>query len=283
MARWFVQFKQVVRRLGRAPMFTAITLLTLAIGVGANTVIFTVVENVLLKALPYPDPGRLIGVWYQAPGINFKGDLNIAPSHYFINREQNKTLEDIGVYTGDAFNITGSGEPEHVQGLDVTDGTLPVLGVRPVIGRLFTRQDDTAAAPKTVMLSYSYWQRKFGRASAVIGQTLTVDGEARQIIGVLPRDFQFLDYDKVDLVIPFQWDRSKTHLGNYSYEGLARLKPGVTIQQATADLNRLIPIAFNSFPPPNGFSKSLFESTHMYSTPHPLKKDVIGDIGNVLW
>jgi predicted permease len=264
-------------------MFPVITLLTLAIGVGANTVIFTVVENVILKPLPYPDAGRLIGVWYRAPGINFKGDLNIAPSHYFINREQNKTLEDIGVYNGDSFNITGAGEPDHVPGLDVSDATLRLLGVKPVIGRLFTRQDDLAGAPKTVVLSYGYWQGKFGRASAVIGQTLTMDGEARQIIGVLPRDFQFLDYDRVDLVIPFQWDRSKTHLGNYSFEALARLKPGVSMEQAGADLNRLIPIAFHTFPPPDGFSEKLFEQVGLSATVHPLKKDVIGDIGNVLW
>jgi len=284
MALWIAQLNQVMRRLGRAPMFTALTLLTLAIGVGANTVIFTVVENVILKPLPYPDSNSLIGVWYQAPGIKFAGDyMNIAPSHYFVNRDQSKTLEDIGAYDGDSFSVTGSGEPEQIPGLDVTDGTLPLLGVKPALGRLFTRQDDTPAAPKTVVISYAYWQKKFGGATSAIGQTLIMDGVARQVIGVLPRSFQFLDYDKVDLLIPFQWDRSKMHLGNYSYEGLARLKPGVTMEQATADLNRLVPVAFNSFPPPDGFSKSLFESTRMSSSLHPLKKDVIGDIGNVLW
>ena len=284
MAKWFAQLRQVTRRLGRAPMFTAITLLTLAIGIGANTVIFTVVENVIMKPLPYPDANRLVGVWYQSPAIKFAGDyLNIAPSHYFINREQSKTLQDIGAYDGDSFNVTGSGEPEHVQGLDVTDGTLPLLGVKPAQGRLFTRQDDTASAPKTVILSYGYWQKKFGGATSVIGKSLVMDGTSRQIVGVLPRGFQFLDYDDVNLVIPFQWDRSKTKLGNYSFEALARLKHGVTMEQATADLNRLVPITFNTFPPPDGFSRALFQSAHMTSSLHPLKRDVIGDIGNVLW
>lgn len=283
METLLAQLKQILRRLGRAPLFTAITLLTLAIGIGANTVIFTVVENVLLKPLPYPDAGRLIGVWYRAPGINFSGDLNIAPSHYFINREENKTLQDIGVYDGDSFSVTGSGEPEQVRGLDVTDGTLPLLGVKPAVGRLFTHDDDLPSSPKTVLLSWSYWQRKFGGASSVIGRTITMDGVTRQVVGVLPRDFQFLDYDKVDLVIPFQWDRSKMHLGNYSFEALARLKPGVTMEQATSDLNRLIPVAFRSFSPPDGFSEKLFEQAHLSTSLHPLKKDVIGDIGNVLW
>src|ERR1700679_3795628 len=105
MAMLIAQFRQVLRRLSRAPMFTAITLLTLAIGVGANTVIFSVVEGVLLKPLPYPQADRLIGVWHTAPGINIK-DLNMAPSNYFIDREQSTTLQDIGAYDGDSVNVT---------------------------------------------------------------------------------------------------------------------------------------------------------------------------------
>src|SRR6516164_3481966 len=126
-----VQLGQVIRRLSRAPLFTAITLLTLAIGIGANTVVFGVVEGVLLKPLNYPHPENLIGVWTSAPGINIP-NLNISPSLYFTYREQNKTLEDIGLYDGDAVNITGIGQPEHVGALDVTDGTLPLVGARPV-------------------------------------------------------------------------------------------------------------------------------------------------------
>src|SRR5271163_3374187 len=186
------RLRQVLRRLGRSPLFTTITLITLAIGVGANTVIFSVVEGVLLKPLPYPHAEQLIGVWHTAPGIGMK-ELNMAPSIYFIDREQNTTLQDIGAYSGDALNVTGAGEPEHVPGLDVTDGTLPILGVVPALGRLFTRQDDSPDAPQTVVLSYGYWQSKFGGASSAIGRALTVDGKPRVIIGVLPKGFQFLD------------------------------------------------------------------------------------------
>ncbi|MGA3049519.1 MAG: ABC transporter permease [Terracidiphilus sp.] len=282
MTTLMTQLKQVLRRLGRAPMFTAITLLTLAIGVGANTVIFSVIEGVLLKPLPYPDADRLIGVWHSAPGVNIK-DLNMAPSVYFIDREQNTTFEDIGAYDGDAVNVTGSGQPEHVRGLDVTDGTLPLLGVTPALGRVFTRKDDTAGAPQTVLISYAYWQQKFGGASSVIGTSITVDGTARQIIGVLPRDFHFLDFPDAAIVMPFQWDRSKIKLGNFSQRALARLKPGVTMQQASADMARLLPITMRSFPPPDGFSVSLFEKAHFLPNLRPLKQDVIGDIGKVLW
>jgi predicted permease len=276
------EFRQVLRRLGRAPLFTAIVLITLAIGVGANTVIFSVVAGVLLKPLPYPHPEQLIGVWHTAPGINLK-ELSIGPFLYFIDREQSTTLRDIGAYDGDAFNITGAGEPEHVRGLDVTDGTLPILGVVPALGRLFTRQDDSPGAAATVLLSCRYWQQKFGGASSAIGRSITVDGKPREIIGVLPRGFRFLDYEEAALVIPFQWDRSKTTLGNFSYQALARLKPGVTMREASADLARLIPIALRSFPVPPGFSIQLFENALLAPYVRPLKQDVVGDVGNVLW
>jgi predicted permease len=276
------QLRQVFRRLSRAPLFTAITLLTLAIGIGANTVVFAVVEGVLLKPLSYPHPESLIGVWTSAPGINIP-NLNISPSLYFTFREQNATLEDIGVYNGDAVNVTGIGQPEHVSALDVTDGTLPLVGARPVLGRLFTRSDDQPNAPKTAILSYGYWQRRFGGSSSVIGRSVTMDGTAHEIVGVLPRGFQFLDYSEADIMLPMQWDRSKTKLGNFSFEALARLKAGVTIKQAAADLGRLISVANHSFPAPDGFAVSLFEKANIQSNLHPLKKDVVGDIGNILW
>jgi len=282
MAMLIGQLRQVLRRLSRAPMFTALTLLTLAIGVGANTVIFSVVEGVVLKPLPYPHADELIGVWHTAPGIKI-ADLNMAPSIYFIDREQSTTLQDIGVYDGDAVNVTGSGEPEHVLGLDVTDGTLPLLGVKPALGRLFTRKDDSPGAPETVLISYGYWQKKYGSASSVIGTSITLDGRTRQIIGVLPKGFHFLDYPDVSIMMPFQWDRSKIKLGNFSQRALARLKPGVTMEQASADMARLLPITFRSFPAPDGFSPALFQKARISPNLRPLKQDVIGDIGKVLW
>jgi len=282
MTMFFDQLRQVLRRLSRAPLFTAITLLTLAIGVGANTVIFSVVEGVLLKPLPYPHAEQLIGVWHTAPGIGIK-ELNMCRSIYFIDREQNTTFQDIGVYDGDAVNVTGAGEPEHVRGLDVTDGTLPLLGVTPALGRLFTRKDDTAGAPETVLISYAYWHQKYGGASSVIGASITVDGRTRQIIGVLPRGFQFLDYADAAIIMPFQWDRSKVKLGMFSVRALARLKPGVTMEQASADMARLLPITFRSFPAPDGFSPAIFDKAHISPNLRPLKQDVVGDIGKVLW
>lgn len=276
------QLRQVLRRLGRAPLFTFITLVTLAFGVGANTVIFSVLEGVLLKPLPYPHPEQLIGVWHTAPGVGIE-NLNMSPSIYFIDREQNTTFQDIGAYNGDSLDVTGTGEPEQVRGLDVTDGTLPMLGVKPALGRLFTREDDSPGSPDTVLLSYGYWRQKFGGASSVIGRSITVDGKPREIIGVLPQGFHFLDYEDASLIVPFKWDRSKVKLGNFSYEALARLKPGVTMAQASADVARMLPIANRTFAAPDGFSVALFEKAKIAPNLRPLKQDVVGDVGKVLW
>jgi predicted permease len=282
MATFTDQLRQVLRRLGRAPLFTLITLITLAAGVGANTVIFSVLEGVLLKPLPYPQSERLIGVWHTAPGVGIK-ELNISPSIYFIDREQNSTLQDIGAYTGDSISVIGAGEPEQVRGLDVTDGTLPILGVKPALGRLFSGEDDLPGTPETVLLSYEYWQQKFGGAPSVLGRSITADGKSREIIGVLPQGFHFLDEPDPTLVVPFKWDRNKIKLGNFSYQALARLKTGVTMAQASADLARLLPIVNQSFPAPEGFSIKLFEKAQFAPLLRPLKDDVVGDIGNVLW
>ncbi|MGH9453242.1 MAG: ABC transporter permease [Terriglobia bacterium] len=276
------QFRQVLRRLGRAPMFTAITLITLAVGVGANTAIFSVLEGVLLKPLPYPHPEELVGVWLTAPGVNLK-DVEASPSTYFVFRDQSRTFQDIGLYSGDSVTVTGRAEPEHVQALDVTDGTLPILGVPPMLGRGFTRTDDLPGSPETVMLAYGYWRHKFGGDRSVIGRNITVDGKPREIIGVLPKSFRFMDWDVPALILPFKFDRSKTFLGNFSYEAVARLKPGATLAQASADVARMLPIVNRSFQAPPGFSLKLFEDAHIGPNLRPLKQDVVGDVGNVLW
>src|SRR6267142_351546 len=276
------ELKQVLRRLGRAPLFTVITLVTLAAGVGANTVVFSVLEGVLLKPLPYPKPDELVGVWLTAPGIQLK-EAELSPSDYFIYREQNRTLQDIGLYTGDSMNVTGLAEPEQVPGMRVTDGTLPLLGIPPMLGRTFTKQDDSPGAPETAVLTYGYWRRRFGGDSSAVGRNIIVDGKSRQIIGILPQRFHFLDWEDPAVITPFQFDRNKTHLGNFSYDGLARLKPGVTVDQVNADVARMLPIVMTSFPAPPGFSLKLFEDAHIGPNVRPLKRDVVGDVGSVLW
>ena len=282
MKAFLVQLKLVFRRLARAPLFTVITLITLAAGVGGNTVVFSVLEGVLLKPLPYPKPGELIGVWHTAPGINIV-DLNMSPSNYFIYREQNQTFQDIGVYSGDRLTLTGVAEPERLDALDVTDGTLPLLGIPPLLGRTFTRQDDSPGAPDTVVITYGFWHKKFAGSPSVLGQAILLDGKPRQIIGVMPANFHFLDQPDPAVIVPFKWDRDKITLGNFSQQALARLKPGVTLQQANTDIARMLPIVQRSFPAPPGFSIKLFDDAHIGPNLRSLKNQVVGDVGNTLW
>ena len=216
-------------------------------GIGANTVVFSVVDGVLLKPLNYPQSDQLIGIWHAAPGVNLP-EINMGAFMYFTYREQNTTFQDIGCYRTDSLSVTGIGQPEHVEGVDVSDGTLPILGVKPALGRLFTRQDDQPNAARTVMLSYGYWQRRFGGSNSAIGRSITIDGTAREIIGVLPRDFHFLDDYEDRVYLPMQLDRSKTIPRRLQFNGVARLKPGVTLDQASADVARMLPIALHSFP-----------------------------------
>lgn len=172
------QLKQILRRLRRTPMFTFVTLITLAAGVGANTAVFSVLENVLLKPLPYPRSGELVGVWHVAQALH-NTELNMAPSNYFIYREQNCTFQDIGIYHGDSVSVTGVAEPEQVRTLNVTDSVLPILGIPPLLGGVFDRADTTNGSPDVVILTYGYWRRKFGGDRFVIGRTITVDAKPR--------------------------------------------------------------------------------------------------------
>jgi predicted permease len=275
------QVKHVLRRLGRAPLFAGVTLLTLAVGIGANAAIFSVVEGVLLKPLPYPRPDELVGLWLTAPGINIP-DLNAAPALYFTYREEGRVFQEVGMWAERAASVTGLAEPERVTVLRVTDGTLGLLGVPPALGRLFNTKDDQAGSPTTVVLAFGYWQSRFGGDPSVIGRRLLVDGEAHEIIGVMPRQFRFLDI-KASLFLPLQLDRSKVFLGNFSYQSVARLKPGVTLGAANADVARMLPIAFDRFPAPPGFDKKMFTQAQIGPNLRPFKRDLIGDIGKVLW
>lgn len=274
-------FRQVLRRLGRSTAFTFVCILTLGIGIGANTAIFSVLNGVLLKPLPYPEPERLMAVWQTAPGINLT-DLNASPSTYFTYRDESRTFEDIGLWRSESVSITGMAEPERVRALVVTDGTLPILGVPPALGRWFTKTDDSPGGAQTVMLMDSYWRRRFGGDRSVIGQRLMVDGSPREIIGIMPERFRFMDV-RPDVVLPFRLNRSEAFIGNFSYQAIARLKPGATVTQANQDVARMLPIMLQKFRPAPGMNNQMLVEARLGPNVRPLKRDVVGDVGTVLW
>jgi predicted permease len=275
--------RHALRRLSRSPVFAGVALLTLALGIGANTAIFSVVEGVLLKPLPYPDSERLVGVWHLAPGVaGLKGDVNCSPGMYFTYREQSQAFQSVGLWNRGKASVTGISDPEQVDVVYVTYGTLDTLGVRPAVGRWFSQADDTPGSENTVILTYGYWQRRFGGSASVVGRSLNVDGRPRNIVGAMPKDFQFPNAN-VDLLLPQRFDRGKVFLGNFSYQGVARLKPGVTFQRANTDLARLLAIWLDAWPPFPGASRELFASARFAPNLKPLKDDVVGDIGATLW
>src|SRR5581483_2798146 len=218
-----------LRALSRSPVFTVVALLTIAIGIAANAAVFSVVNSVLLRPLNYPHAERLVALHQIAPGAeglaDFENGLLLSPSMYFTYAEHNQTFQSLGIWGSGTANVTGIGEPEQVRTVAVSDGVLETLGVAPAAGRWFSPQDQVPNGPGRVMLSYGYWQRRFGGERGVIGRTITTDSQLREIVGVMPRGFRFVDAD-FDLIAPLPFDRVNLPLAGFGFHGIARLKPG---------------------------------------------------------
>ena len=229
-----VRIRRVARRLGRAPLFTAIAVLTLALGIGANTAIFTVVRGVLLKPLPFPEPDRLVGVWHSAPGMNFP-IMNQSPATYLNYREENRTFEDIAMWDTWSVSVTGVGEPERIRSFMVADGMLPILRVEPVLGRRFTADDMQPGAAPTIVLGDDFARTRYPNGDAV-GQTIIVDGRATAIIGVLPEGFRFPASDP-DFWQPLTIDRATSNRSQSYLRVMGRLAPGTTPDAAVEQMN----------------------------------------------
>ena len=278
---WFTnEFRWIVRRLSGAPMFTGITLLTLAVGIGANSAIFSVVNGILLKPLPYRDAERLVAVALTAPGIGIP-ELPLSPSTYFTFREEGQSFESFGLWQDTAVNITGQAGPERVDAMSVTAGLLPTLGVPPQWGRGFTAEDDQPGRPKTAILTHGYWQRRFGADPSVVGRSIRIDGEAREVVGVLPASFQFMNLQACVLV-PMQLNRKDAFVGQFNYPAVARLKADVTMEQARTDVARMLKMLPDKFRLAPGMNRKMIDEAKIGARLRPLKEEVIGDIGKVL-
>jgi len=277
----FRDLTHTLRRLARTPGFTIATVLTLALGIGANTAIFSVVNSILLKPLPYHEPDRLIGVWQTAPGVAIP-DLNASLGDYVTYREHSRTFADVALWNNRTATVTEFTNPERVEGFSMTHRLLPLLGVQPAYGRGFTEQECQDGSPDVVILGHGYWQRRFGGDPKVIGRRIMVDAAAREIVGILPEGFWFMDRAH-DLLVPMRYNRADVRLGGYNVRAVARLLPGVTIEQANADVARMIGIVLKSFPPPPGMSAKMFEEARLGPNVRPLMNDLLGDTVKSLW
>jgi predicted permease len=284
---FFADIRYGLRQLRRNPGFTAITILTLALGIGANTAVFSVVNSVLLKPLPYPKSEELVALHQEAPGaaglFSVSDGLPLSASMYVTYSDHNRSFQSLGAWTSGTANVTGQAEAEQVRTVEVTDGVLQILAVLPMFGRTLLSSDQQPGSAATVMLSYGYWQRNFGADRSVLGRKINVDGNLREIVGVMPRGFQLVDAD-FDLILPLAIDRGgKLRLAGFEYHGIARLKPGATIAQANADITRMLPVWMDSWSNGPGINSHFYEVWRITPALGPLKQQVVGEVGNVLW
>ena len=243
--------------------FLAAALLSLALGVGANTAIFSVASALLLRPLPYPQADRLVILWNRSPGLGITEDW-FSTGQFLDIRNAGSGLEQVAIAYGANENITGDGEPERIATLRVSSNLLPMLGVRAALGRLFTSEEDTRAPASTALLGYPTWVRRYGRDPNVVGRRLELNGRTYQIVGVLPESFS-LPHEVVptlgnaadaDIVLPFPLGPNAAQTRNREdYNVVGRLKPGVTIGQVQMEMDRLTARLRRDFPdfyPPNG-------------------------------
>jgi predicted permease len=283
---FFADVRYGLRMLRRNPVFAAVGLLTIAIGIGANAAVFSVVNSVLLKPLNYPKSQELVALHQIAPGAaglaDFRNGLLLSPSMYFTYAEQNRSFQSLGVWVPGTANVTGLAEPEQVRTVYISDGVLQALAVSPALGRWFSQADQIPQGPERVMLSYGYWQRRFGGDRTVIGRNVLVDSQSREIIGVMPQGFRFLETD-FDLIVPLAFDRGKVILAGFGFHGIARLKSGVAIAEANTDMIRMLPIWMDSWSNGPGTNPHIYETWKITPMIRPLKQEVLGNVNEVLW
>ncbi len=278
--------KHVCRRLMRSPGFTITVVLTLAIGIGANTAVFSVLNSVLLRPLAYPEPEQLVSLHLNAPGApglaEFRSELRLSPSMYLTFSEHNRVFQSVGVWMAGSASITGMAQPEQVNTAQISEGILETLNVPAVAGQWLTAQDQDAHGLGRVMLSYGYWQRRFGGDPGVVGRTILVNSQSRVIAGVMPRGFKLVNYD-FDLLVPLAFDPTHEILAGFGYRGIARLRPGVSIPEANADVARLLNVWMDSWTNPLGGDPHWYLRWKIAPALQPLKETVVGSISTVLW
>jgi len=269
-----------MRSFAKTPGLTALIVLSLAIGIGANTAIFSVTSTLLLKPLPYPNPDRLAILWLRSPGIGIPQDWP-SPGQYHDIVTQNRVFQDTALVIGDSYTLTDRAKAIKVDGIQATSSLLPMLGAKPLLGRIFLPEEDQLGQPKTVVLTYGLWQREFAGDPNVVGRAITLDGQTHTVIGVLPASFRLNHeviptvggIDKPEFFMPPPDDaKNPANYGSENYNILARLKPGVTMRQAQSDIDVIAARLREQKHRDRSFTISVV----------PLTEQVVGDIRTAL-
>jgi predicted permease len=287
--------RHALRGMRQRPAFASTAVLTLALGIGATTATFSVVYSILLKPLPYPDAEQLVRIRHLALNAN-AADFSASSNMQLTYREENRTFAASGLWMEESATLTDRGEAERVRALRVSDGTLQALGIEPLRGRWFTEQEHEPAAdgPAPVILSYAFWQRQFGGDEAALGRALSMDSpggagtlplpQSAEVVGIMPPEFQFFAAaSQPDIIIPVRFDAARQAHGVFTWQMLARLKPGVTMAQAQADLDRMQPIWLNAWPPFPGRTLEQLASFRITPVARPLLDDLVGGVSSMLW
>jgi len=275
-----------LRSLRRAPVFTAVAIATLALGIAATTTIFAVVNGVLLSPLPYGNPDRLVAAWYALPGVNLARAQQTAAT-FFTNRKLAQSIEGIGVYQDGSANVADaarSTEPQRLEAAWVSSGVIPVLQVQPLLGRGFTDAEDLPKAQPVVLISEGLWRSRFGADRAVVGRSLDVNGRSHEIVGVMPERFRFPEA-QTKLWLPLALDPANQFPGGFNYNAVVRLKPGVTAVDAQREFDALLPRAAELYPmlAPNVPWTLIMEQAKPSALIVPLRADLTQDIARTLW
>ncbi|MEO1366209.1 MAG: ABC transporter permease, partial [Acidobacteriota bacterium] len=265
-----------VRAVGRRPVFSLLIVLVLAIGIGAATSIYTLLDQVVLSPLPFDDAARLVSIDHSSRELGIDSAGQCAAWHVTYEAE-NRVFDSIGMFQVDTSTVLdAAGEPRAVPSLGVTGGLFTALRLQPVAGRLLGAADEALDAPAVVVLSHDYWLQRFGGDADAVGQSLHVDGEQRVIVGVAPRHFESLELEPA-VFYPLRIDRSRLYVGNIGAGGFARLRDGVGLEEAAADVGRMLELADEAFP------GGPLEDARFTPVLEDLQVTLVGSIGELLW
>ena len=272
--------RSLARGLLRSPAFTALAVLTLAVGIGATTAVFSLVNAILLRPLPFPEPERLVGVWHSAPGLDIQ-QFEHSLGTYVLYKRHARSLEGIGLYDAGSASLTDGASPERVTSAGATASLFTVLRATPARGRVFVEGDERPGAEPILILSDALWRRRFGGDPAVVGKSLRVDGVARQVVGVMPPSFRFPEPD-TELWLPVTIDEANLEIGNFNWYGIARLAPGATPETAQRELAAIVRRMPEEFPS-DDITAGMMEHARFTTLVHPQRDDVVGEIQQILW
>ena len=239
--------RYAVRMLVQKPAFALVVVSALALGIGANTAIFSVVNSILLRPLPYREPSRLVMVWMNNKRMNVDQDIH-SYANYLDYRDQNQVFESLAAYSGVSLSLVGVGDPERIIGSAATANLFNVLGVDPLLGRVFTPDEEQIGQNRVAVLSYGLWQRRFGKDPNIIGQQILLSDVNRTVIGIMPPSFQY-PYKDADIWVPLALNENQKRVrGSFAYYSIGRLKPGVSIEQARAEMGSIASSLESQYP-----------------------------------